>query len=85
MSPFEWWDEALEFGVVDTVEFGEPGLISFGVVLPTDFPSDLIGESDVVFVTFCCANRSCFLNLARIFNPDRNQTKLENVRNSNEW
>lgn len=67
MSPFEWWDEALEFGVVDTVEFGEPGLISFGVVLPTDFPSDLIGESDVVFVTFCCARRSCLRNFARLF------------------
>lgn len=58
MSPFEWCDEALEFGVVDTVEFGEPGFISFGVVFPTDLPSDLIGESDDVFDTFCWANRS---------------------------
>lgn len=67
MSPFEWCDEALEFGVVDTVELGEPGLISFGVVFPTDFPSDFIGESDDVFVTFCCARRSCLRNLARRF------------------
>lgn len=66
MSPFEWCDEALEFGVVDTVEFGEPGLISLGVVFPTDFPSDLIDESDVVFVAFCCAKRSCLRNLARL-------------------
>lgn len=67
MSPFEWCDEALEFGVVDTVELGDPGLISFGVVFPTDLPSDLIGESDDVLVTFCCAKRSCFLNFARRF------------------
>lgn len=67
MSPFEWWDEALELGVVEMVEFGEPGLMSFGVVFPTDFPSDLIDESDDVFVTFCCAKRSCFRNFARRF------------------
>lgn len=68
ISPFEWWDEALEFGVVDTVEIGEPGFMSFGVVFPVDLPSDLIGESDdVLFVTFCCANRSCLRNLARLF------------------
>uniref|UniRef100_A0A182QNL8 Uncharacterized protein n=1 Tax=Anopheles farauti TaxID=69004 RepID=A0A182QNL8_9DIPT len=38
ISPFDWWEEALELGVVDRVvtdRQGEPGgLMSFGVVLP---------------------------------------------------
>lgn len=67
MSPLEWCDDALEFGVVDTVEFGDPGFMSFGVVFPIDLLSDLMGESAVEFVTFCCARRSCFRNLARRF------------------
>lgn len=38
MSPFDWWEEALELGVVDTLESGEPGLMSLGVVLPAATP-----------------------------------------------
>lgn len=67
ISPLEWCEDALEFGVVDTVEFGEPGFMSFGVKLPSDLLSDLIGESDDELVTFCWAKRSCFRNLARRF------------------
>lgn len=72
MSPFEWWEEALEFGVVDTVEIGEPGFMSFGVELPPppplpDFPSLFIWESDDEFDTFCWAKRSCLRNFARRF------------------
>lgn len=85
MSPFDWWDDALELGVVDIVDNGEPGFISFGVVLPVNEPfplfSCLIPSGDVVllFVTFCCASRSCFLNFALRF---WNQTCHSiNVRN----
>lgn len=74
ISPFEWCDEALELGVVETVEIGEPGLISFGVVFPPpllllpDFPSALICESEeLLLVTFCWASRSCLRNFARLF------------------
>lgn len=74
MSPIEWCDDALEFGVVDTVDIGEPGFMSFGVVLPAladdDLPSDLISEPlslVLLLVTFCWARRSCLRNLARRF------------------
>lgn len=63
---FEWCDDAVEFGVVDTVDIGEPGRISFGVVLPADLLSVLINESELLD-TFCWASRSCFRNLARRF------------------
>lgn len=68
ISPFEWWDEALEFGVVETLDSGEPGFISFGVVFPAVWPSVFIDDgSDELFTAFCCAWRSCFRNFALRF------------------
>lgn len=63
---FEWCDDAVEFGVVDTVEIGEPGRPSFGVVSPADLLSVFITESEL-FVAFCWAKRSCLRNFARRF------------------
>lgn len=75
-------DEALELGVVDTVDMGELGLMMslIGVVLPPWFFISsftlllllllLLGCSEEEFewfVTFCCAIRSCFRNFARRF------------------
>lgn len=65
----EWCDEdVLELGVVETAESGDPGLTSFGVVLPFDLLSDLtLPESEELFETFCWASLSCFRNFARLF------------------
>lgn len=63
---FEWCDDAVEFGVVDTADIGEPGRMSFGVVLPADLLSVLISESELLD-TFCWAIRSCLRNFARRF------------------
>ena len=71
ISPLDWCDDALEFGVVETVDKGEPGLMSLGVVFPADFCSLLtdVFESCVLLLldTFCWAIRSCFLNFALRF------------------
>lgn len=68
MSPFEWWDDALELGVVEIFDMGEPGFMSFGVEFPVLCPSVFIDdESDPLLDDFCCAWRSCFRNFARLF------------------
>lgn len=82
MSAFDRCDEALELGVVETVDSGDPGFMSFGVVLPIDDDDDLfslltcVGVCDKFSVelcallepeTFCWARRSCLRNLARRF------------------
>lgn len=89
ISPIEWCDEALELGVVDTADMGEPGFMSLGVVfpqfppddvLPSDFICELVSD-DELLVTFCWASRSCLRNLALRF---WNQTwKIEPNQNVN--
>ena len=65
----DWCDDALEFGVVETLDKGELGLMSF---IDPDFVSHFtcVSESLVeleLLLTFCCANLSCFRNFARRF------------------
>ena len=65
----DWCDDALEFGVVETLDKGELGLMSF---VDPDFVSHFtcVSESLVeleLLLTFCCANLSCFRNFARRF------------------
>lgn len=76
MSPFDdWCDDVLvfEFGVVDTPDWGEPGLTSLDeLMLVFEFDSDLmvaceLCESVVLFDAFCWASLSCFLNFALRF------------------
>lgn len=74
ISLFDWCDDdALELGVVETFDSGEPGLISFGVpfneldLLLSLLTCVVTFSFDVLFdpcVTFCCANRSCLRNFA---------------------
>lgn len=73
----ECWLETLlvfEFGVVETLELGEPGFTSlppldmlFVVPLLSALMLVKLGLSLLEFDTFCWARRSCFLNLALLF------------------
>lgn len=64
-----------EFGVVDTLECGEPGFTSLllvrgDFVLPLDSALIFVvglGLSEVMLEAFCCANRSCLRNFALLF------------------
>lgn len=63
-----------EFGVVETPEFGEPGLISLLFILDfvVPFVSDLtllwvLPPSEELLDAFCCASLSCLRNFARLF------------------
>lgn len=68
MSPFEWCEDALEFGVVDRLDIGDPGFVSLDVGFSVDLPSVFIDESvEWLLDIFCWDSRSCFRNLARRF------------------
>lgn len=91
MSPFEdWWDEilVLELGVVETPEWGDPGLISLVLILDLVVPLDsdltllcVFVPSEELLEAFCCAKRSCLRNFALLFwNQTWNQALFVKAR-----
>lgn len=80
ISPlFEWRLDILlvfELGVVDMLEWGDPGL-TLSLLLLIEFFVELLfsalifvvgfGLSELMLEDFCCARRSCFLNFALLF------------------
>lgn len=68
ISLFDWWDDALEFGVVETLDRGgELGLVSFDVPDLLSLFTCAISPELELLVTFCWANLSCLRNFARLF------------------